>query len=261
MVMIIFCDKKSKQAKAVRLAKYKNLAQHDEWRSLGKKLVQDYAEESHLAVSGADEKYVMSLAFGVELGAYSFDKYECKMPQDYLQLETVEFVVEHPEELKRDYKAYAALANAVRYSRDLFNEPEDKFSTRDMSLEIKRLEYLNLKFAELNISAVSLEWKNSPENKEIMIYSPCRKNSAIAAGIAKAAALQHLPLNLKVFLNLENNHGLVNDLLVENAIYINDEFNNDEEAEAKLLLIYHKIIEGFTQWRLIKDYASWPKIF
>lgn len=96
------------------------------------------------------EKVAESLAFGIELASYSFDKYHTKKkPSDFPKLETVNFVAKE----KLDKKAYedkAALANAVRYARDLTNEPANELTPEIYAADIKRLEHLGLKVTLIN---------------------------------------------------------------------------------------------------------------
>lgn len=98
------------------------------------------------------EKVANSLAFGVELASYSFDKYHTKKkPSDFPKLETVNFVAKEKLD-KKAYEPTAALANAVRYARDLTNEPANELTPEIYAADIKRLEHLGLKVTVLNQS-------------------------------------------------------------------------------------------------------------
>ncbi len=93
---------------------------------------------------------VYHIAFGVELGSYRFDKYKTKQkPESLPKLETVIFVGGQKLSLKA-YAPYAALANAVRYARDLINEPANNLTPEILAAEIKRLSYLGLKIEVLD---------------------------------------------------------------------------------------------------------------
>lgn len=96
------------------------------------------------------QKVADSLAFGIELSSYSFDKYHTKKKQsEFPKLETVNFVAK--DELdKKAYEPTAALANAVRYARDLTNEPANELTPEVYAADIKRLEHLGLKVTVLN---------------------------------------------------------------------------------------------------------------
>ncbi len=85
------------------------------------------------------------MALGIELTSYSFDKYKTKRTDaEFPKLETVYFVSkEHPLNAK-EYIPYAALANGVRYARDLTNEPANNMTPQIMADDIKRLGYLGL---------------------------------------------------------------------------------------------------------------------
>ncbi|MBR6409296.1 MAG: leucyl aminopeptidase [Alphaproteobacteria bacterium] len=83
------------------------------------------------------------MALGIELGSYSFDKYLTKREdKDFPKLETVYFKAKKLS--AKEYIPYAALANGVRYARDLTNEPSNNMTPIDMSDDIRRLGYLGL---------------------------------------------------------------------------------------------------------------------
>ncbi len=87
-----------------------------------------------------------NLAFGMELGGYRFDKYfTTKNSDDYPQLEQVEFFASDGKLNNQDYDNLRAVANAVRYARDLCNEPANYLTPEVFADDIKRLEYLGLK--------------------------------------------------------------------------------------------------------------------
>ena len=90
------------------------------------------------------------LGLGIELASYRFDKYHTTIKtQDLPKLETVNFIAKD----KLDKKLYApttALANAVRYARDLTNEPSNELTPSIYAADIKRLEHLGLKITILD---------------------------------------------------------------------------------------------------------------
>lgn len=93
---------------------------------------------------------VYHIAFGLELGSYRFDKYKTKQkPESLPKLETVVFVGGQKLSPKA-YAPYAALSNAVRYARDLINEPANNLTPEILAAEIKRLSYLGLKIEILD---------------------------------------------------------------------------------------------------------------
>ena len=86
-----------------------------------------------------------SLALGVELSLYSFDKYfTTKKNDDFCQLETVYFSSTLGEVKNVGFEKMRALANGVRYGRDLCNEPSNKLTPAEFCADVKRLEYLGL---------------------------------------------------------------------------------------------------------------------
>ena len=103
------------------------------------------------AVIPADKKNPLSagetaasIALGIELGGYRFDKYFTKKPADsYPKLEKVEFLSETQIDDK-EFAANRALANAVRYARDLCNEPANNLTPEIYAADIKRLDYLGI---------------------------------------------------------------------------------------------------------------------
>jgi len=96
------------------------------------------------------QNIVAEMGLGIELASYSFDKYHTeKKKEEFPQLEVINFVAK--EKLnKNDYTPTAALANAVRYARDLTNEPANELTPEIYADDIKRLEHLGLKITVLN---------------------------------------------------------------------------------------------------------------
>ena len=91
-----------------------------------------------------------NLGLGIEMGAYSFDKYHTtKKAEEYAQLESV-YMTSKDELSAKDYEPTKALANAVRYARDLTNEPSNELTPEIYANDIKRLEHLGLKVTLLN---------------------------------------------------------------------------------------------------------------
>lgn len=96
-----------------------------------------------------------NMAFGLELSSYRFDKYLTKRkPEELPQLESVAFAADSKVIAKDGYAPFAALANAVRYTRDLTNEPSNNMTPMIMAEDIKRLEYLGLKVEILDEKAM-----------------------------------------------------------------------------------------------------------
>lgn len=145
---------------AVVLLRVKNTISTAELEELGGKLYSRIKNFKSAAVYARKlpktdftaEKVAESLAFGIELASYSFDKYHTKKkPSDFPKLETVNFVAKEKLD-KKTYEDKAALANAVRYARDLTNEPANELTPEIYAADIKRLEHLGLKVTLLNQS-------------------------------------------------------------------------------------------------------------
>lgn len=91
-----------------------------------------------------------NMGLGFELAGYSFDKYHTtKKAEEYDKLEVINFVAKEPLD-KADYAPMAALANAVRYARDLTNEPANELTPAIYAADLKRLEHLGLKVSVMN---------------------------------------------------------------------------------------------------------------
>ena len=93
----------------------------------------------------SEEEIAHNLALGLLLGSYRFDKYfTTKKAEEYPNLERVVFKVRNPAEVNENFKNLAALANAVRYARDLCNEPANYLTPEVFAADIERLKYLGL---------------------------------------------------------------------------------------------------------------------
>lgn len=111
-----------------------------------------FADESAVYLSApvkgcrlSESEIAQNLAFGLLLGTYRFDKYfTTKKADEYPSLERVTFKIKDAAAVTEAFKAKAALANAVRYGRDLCNEPANYLTPEVFAADIKRLEYLGL---------------------------------------------------------------------------------------------------------------------
>ncbi len=133
-----------------------------------------------------------NIAFGLELSSYRFDKYLTKRkPEEFPKLESVAFAADGKVISKDGYTPFAALANAVRYTRDLTNEPANNMTPVIMAEDIKRLEYLGLKVEILDEKAMKekefnlalsvaqgsnnppriavITWQGNPQSKEFVL--------------------------------------------------------------------------------------------
>lgn len=209
----------------------------------GRKLLRKYArrqENLTLEAGGLSEEEVCDLALGAELEDYCFDKYDNKPASSYPRLESITLRVGNPLAMRLAYEPYAALANAVRFARNLFNEPESLYQTEQYFFEIKRLEYLGLYFKDLGEGLVMLEWKGAEDAEPVVLVATDRKAAAVGAGVMKAAALQKLPGQIRAYLKIE---GILNDFLIKNPIYIKQNLQNDAAAAEELRRLYGIIRE------------------
>ena len=117
-----------------------------DFKTLGGKIYRHIKNEKSAVVvlqKALKKDVAYQIAFGIELASYSFDKYVTKRKdKDFPKLETVVFKAKDLS--KKEYLPYAALANGVRYARDLTNEPANNMTPQIMADDIKRLGYLGL---------------------------------------------------------------------------------------------------------------------
>lgn len=122
-------------------------------RKVGGRLVQKLHKERVIEIVVSDikdcrlskEEIAHNIAYGMLLGSYRFDKYFTKKKdEDYAALEKVCFVSDGEVIALKNFVDYASLSNAVRYARDLVNEPANKLTPEIFADDIKRLEYLKL---------------------------------------------------------------------------------------------------------------------
>ena len=142
----------------VILLRTSNLSSEHDIQNLGAKLYQaikNYKSATiyarHLPKTDfKDTDIINNLGLGIELGSYSFDKYFTKKKtSEYPKLEYVNFTAKEKINSKI-YEQTKALSNAVRYARDLTNEPANELTPEIYSADIKRLENLGLKITLLN---------------------------------------------------------------------------------------------------------------
>ncbi len=101
------------------------------------------------------------VAFGIELASYRFDKYfTTKKAEDFSKLDTVELISSAEKLSAKDYNNLRSVANAVRYARDLCNEPANYLTPEVFAADIKRLEYLGLKVKILEEKEIRAQGMN-----------------------------------------------------------------------------------------------------
>jgi len=140
------------------LVRTSNLSDPKDIEVLGAKLwakIKDYPSVNFVArhltkTSFSAQDIANFIGFGTELASYSFDKYKTlKKSEDFPKLEALNFVSkEHID--KKSYEPQKALANAVRYAKDLINEPSNELTPEIYVSDIKRLEHLGLKVTVLD---------------------------------------------------------------------------------------------------------------
>ncbi|MBL8554586.1 MAG: leucyl aminopeptidase [Phenylobacterium sp.] len=107
-----------------------------------------------LRVEGA-AAFAANAAFGVRLAAYRFDKYRTREPAEKKpSIARTEVVADDPDATLGRFADFAALADAISFTRDLVSEPPNvlypaEFATRAKSLESLGLEVEVLGEAEM----------------------------------------------------------------------------------------------------------------
>ena len=151
---------------------------------------------------------VNNIGLGFELASYSFDKYHTdKKPEDFPKLESINFIAKE-KITKKDYEQTAALANAVRYARDLTNEPSNELTPEIYAADIKRLENLGLKITILNktelkkkgfnmLLSVSQGSVNDPYVCILEYYGNKKKKSVDVALVGKGVTFDSGGISIK----------------------------------------------------------------
>lgn len=110
---------------------------------MGGKLLKKLNNYANACVLVDTAKIAYNMALGMEMGGYRFDKYFTKKDKDdYPKIEKIEFMADELD--GSGFAKYQALASAIRYARDLCNEPANNLTPKIFADDIKRLEYLGL---------------------------------------------------------------------------------------------------------------------
>lgn len=126
-------------------------------QSVGEKLFNVLFNDESAYIFAENDNVAVNLAYGVLLGSYSFDKYKTEKKDDeYTKLEQIILRVDDVEKNKENFKAYLAMANGIRYCKDLCNEPANYLTPEVFAYDIKRLEYLGLDVELLDMEAIRL---------------------------------------------------------------------------------------------------------
>ena len=112
---------------------------------VGEKLFGKLSGDERAYIAVENDNTAIQLAYGILLGSYSFDKYKTeKTAADFPKLEQIIVRVNDPTAATENFKACLALVTAVRYAKDLCNEPASYLTPEVFAADIKRLEYLGL---------------------------------------------------------------------------------------------------------------------
>lgn len=157
-----------------------------------------------------------NIAFGFELGEYSFDKYfTTKKASEYSQID--KFIIAADGTKKENYADFAAVANAVRYARDLTNEPANYLLPEVYAADIKRLEYLGLEVEILeekelkeigfNLLLSVAQGSENPPRVAILKWKGNKKSDDFAIGfVGKGVCFDSGGLSLKTGGSMQGMH-------------------------------------------------------
>lgn len=148
--------------------------------------VKKYSEINIFLFAAVQSAYFSDFIIGLENASYSFDKY-CtkKKAEDFDKLESVNFFgIAQPDDMER----IMAVTNAVRYARDLGNEPANVLTPYEFVKDAERLNYLHLDIDILDAEqmkqenfglalavgqgscnppyTVVIQWRGNPNKKE-----------------------------------------------------------------------------------------------
>ena len=124
---------------------------------VGEKLFGKLSGDERAYIAVENDNTAIQLAYGILLGSYSFDKYKTeKTAADFPKLEQIIVRVNDPTAATENFKACLALVTAVRYAKDLCNEPASYLTPEVFAADIKRLEYLGLDVEILDEQALRL---------------------------------------------------------------------------------------------------------
>ncbi len=125
---------------------------------IGENLFEQIAQEERVYIATEDDETALHLAYGVLLGSYRFDKYKTtKRKEDFPKLEQIILKVADATEVSEKFKPYLALVTAIRYAKDLGNEPASYLTPEIFAADIKRLSYLGLDVEILDEEAIHLK--------------------------------------------------------------------------------------------------------
>ena len=157
-----------------------------------------------------------NIAFGFELGEYSFDKYfTVKKASEYSQIDKLIVIADGAT--KEKYADFAAVANAVRYARDLTNEPANYLLPEVFAADIERLESLGLEVEILdekelkkigfNLLLAVAQGSDNPPRVAILKWIGNKKSEDFAIGfVGKGVCFDSGGLSLKTGSYMQGMH-------------------------------------------------------
>lgn len=200
-----FLGHKYKMVEVTALANW----EWNDFRKMARKLVEENWQEQILLVNFTPQGEALN-NFALAL---SVETYEEKS-----KLESMVFKVKHSGATMMSYKPYMALANSIRYARDLYRLSEDEYMA-----DIKRLGYLGLRVQEDYLKKeVTVEWPGK-ENEKLFVAR--NKNQImVLIGIIKTWAICKEEFGIR---------GIISKLgsFPSNAIEIEEAKNEDEIVE------------------------------
>ena len=124
----------------------------------GSALFRELFEDERAVLETPDTESAEALVYGLLLGSYCFDKYKTeKKPEDFPKLESMAVLSQAPKVSTEAFKPYLAMVTAVRYCKDLCNEPASYLTPEVMADDVKRLEYLGLDVDVLTLRDIKIK--------------------------------------------------------------------------------------------------------
>lgn len=155
------------------------------YRKKAAEIVTAYGNETALLIdfSGTDEQR-NRLALALDIETYEQNQ----------RLESAIFKVKDSIQALRLYKPYMALANSLRYARDLY-----RLSEEEMYADIKRLGYLGLKIGEDYLKEeIQILWPGGSEER--ILTAMGKAEAVIAVGFVKTMAICKYPVTIKLII-------------------------------------------------------------
>lgn len=123
-----------------------------DWQKLGGGLLPYLSKDTAATFIISQKEDAAHIAYGLQLGAYRFDKYITKKEADkQSKFKKMTFVLDMPTAATKTYKDLAALAQSVYHARDLCNEPGNKLYPKTFVDDIQKLSKIGVDVEILNI--------------------------------------------------------------------------------------------------------------